>query len=261
MCLENFKLIIDIVVALSTVATLIFIGLTLKEMKVNRYKLFEPQIFLINSEIFLLCNYPNVILPLKIAAKKEELKISENSDIYLEFRNIGQGIAKDILIDFSWNINYKEYFERLKSEFLERGIDLKMRISDGYCWINAIPEKKINYGGNFPFEKKAEFKFDYLLPVKNSNESLKISIPSSVKLMFSLTILLLQIVEQKIKKDVFQRLVDYFKVNINITYKDNLDKKFVKKFQLLLKDPKVEINSKYEGVIYTICIERENYSD
>ena len=67
--------------------------------------------------------------------------------------------------------------------------------------------------------------------------------------------------EQKIKKDVFQRLVDYFKVNINITYKDNLDKKFVKKFQLLLKDLKIEINSKYEGVIYTICIERENYSD
>ena len=172
--IENLKLIINIVVALSTVLTFIFIWLTLREMKVSRYKLFEPQVFLINSNIYLLCNYPKIILPLKYSTKKETLELSENSEIYLKFKNIGQGIAKDISLILNWNINYKEYFEKLKSDFNKYGIGLKMTISDNSCWIDTTLENKINFGGNFPFENKTDLRFDYLYPFIIAKKVLKL---------------------------------------------------------------------------------------
>jgi len=254
--MENLKLIINIVVALSTVITLIFIWLTLREMKVSRYKLFEPQIFFINSNIYLLCNYPEIILPIKYSTKKETLELSENSEFYLKFKNIGQGIAKDIFLILDWNINYKEYFELLKFDFDKYGIGLKITISDGSCWIDATPENKINFGGNFPFENKTDLKFDYLLPVHNSNESLKINVPSSIELFFALSTLLFEVVPDNKKKEVFDRMDNYFKVGIKIKYKDNLNKPFEKEFELDLKTPKIEMSSEYQGKIYTIGIER-----
>ena len=71
-------MIIESIVALCTVATLIVIWLTLREMKTQRYKVFEPLIFPVNYKSFILCNYPLEILPLKWATEKSKKDFSAN---------------------------------------------------------------------------------------------------------------------------------------------------------------------------------------
>lgn len=258
MNLDCTKLIIETVVALCTVITLFVIWLTLKEMKTQRFKIFEPQIFPINFDFFLSCDYPNKVLPVKCASEKELLKTSENFDIFLKLKNIGQGIAKDISIEVFWNIKFKQSFDMLKTELQKTGVEIDMEISDASCWLESSEAKKIYIGGNYPFEYKAVNKFDYLLPVKDNDEFLKIRIPNSIELLLSLYVLLLEASPDKKKKDIYQSLKECVNVSIKVDYKDNLDKSFWDEFKLMLAIPKIEMSSKYLGKIYTVSFERYN---
>ncbi|WP_300661906.1 hypothetical protein, partial [Fluviicola sp.] len=64
-CLGHFKVIIDTIVALVTVFSLIVIWLTLREMRIQRHKAFEPHLIPLNFEIIFWTRYPEILLPIK----------------------------------------------------------------------------------------------------------------------------------------------------------------------------------------------------
>lgn len=255
--METTKNIVDIIVALATVFSLIVIWLTLREMKTQRHKAFEPYILPLNFEILLLCEYPRVILPINAYLSIEEIKNKQSSaDTFIRLRNIGQGVAKDISVKVDWDILYKKYFEIVKSELIELNVDLDINISENSCWISTDEEKQILSGGNFPFENSYHRDFDYLLPVRDNNEEIKIEIPSSLKCMLELSILLIECLQNRDKEKVYNRLKDCFHPKIKIYYKDNLDNPFTSSYKMVIKTIKINMQGDIMGKIYTLGIER-----
>ncbi len=258
MNIVKIEIIINAIVAVATVLALIVIWKTLREMKIQRHKIFEPQIFPMMFKVYILCNYPVEIFPVKWALKKENLIISETADKFLELRNIGQGIANKIVVEVFWNVKYQEYFNKLKTEFKQCDSDINITVSDASCQIYVRKNNKNVYGSNFPFDLKTQHLYDYLLPVRENNESIKIPIPRSIELMISLTLILYELynaLSYSKKYVIVKRLIDYLDIGINIQFKDNLDKFYSRHFKLGLSMPMVEFNSKYHGKIYTIHLE------
>lgn len=255
--METTKYIVEIVIALATVFSLIVIWLTLREMKTQRYKSFEPYVLPLNFEIYLLCDYPRVILPINTYLSIEEIKDKQRSaDTFIRFKNIGQGVAKDISVKIDWNIRYKEYFKIVKSELVEQHIDLDMNISENSCWITPDKKKQILGGGGFPFENSSHHNFDYLLPVRDNNEEVKIEIPSSLKSVLELSILLIECLPDKDKQNAYKRLKDYFHPKIEIFYKDNLDNPFTSSYKMIINKIAISMQGDIMGKIYTLGIER-----
>jgi len=162
------------------------------------------------------------------------------------------------LVTVYWNVKYHEYFNILKTEFESKNMDIKINVSEGSCWIEAKNDAENGWVGNYPFVLKKEYKFDYLLPLRDSKEFLKIEIPGSIEIMISLTIILIEAVNNEEKNEIYQRLMEYVNADMKIELKDNLDKSFSKQFRLRLTVPMVAIISEYNGVMYTIYMERES---
>ena len=99
--------------------------------------------------------------------------------------------------------------------------------------------------------------FDYLLPVKESDESIKIPLPSIVESLLSLAFILSDVKPDERELEIFNRLTTDFNFDIQLKYKDNLDKLYSKTFTLVLKRPTWEVNTKYNGKFYTLRIERK----
>ena len=255
--METTKYIVDIILALATVFSLIVIWMTLREMKTQRHKAFEPHILPLNFEILLLCQYPRVILPIKSYLSIEEIKNKQSSsDIFVRLRNIGQGVAKDISVKVDWDMRYQKYFEIVKSELIEQSVDLEINISENSCWISPDEEKEILRGGNYPFKNSYHREFDYLLPVRDNNEEIKIEIPRTVNLMFELSILLIECLPNSDKERAWNRLKDYFNPKIILYYKDNLDNPFTSSYKMVIKTININSRGGIMGNIYTLGIER-----
>lgn len=251
------KNIVDMIVALATVFSLIVIWLTLREMKTQRHKAFEPYILPLNFKIIFLCEYPRVILPIYTYQSIEEIKNKQKEvNPFIRLRNIGQGVAKDISVKVDWDIRYREYFEIVKADLIEQNIDLEIDISDNSCWINTNEEKQILSGGNFPFENSCLHDFDYLLPVRDNNDELKIEIPSSLKCMLELSILLFDSLPDRDKGKAFNRLKDYCHPKIKIYYKDNLGNPFTSTYEMLITTINIKMQGDIRGKMYTLGIER-----
>lgn len=147
----DMKLIIDIIVALCTVLTLVIIYCTLKEMKTQRLKIYEPHIFPVNSEFFILSMNElfknNIHSGLAIDGKN--IAESSNDNPYIKLINVGQGVAKDILINISYGINYHLYFEVLKTELTKIDSQINVKISDSSCWIEKRNDDELEFAHNF----------------------------------------------------------------------------------------------------------------
>ena len=146
--------------------------------------------------------------------------------------------------------------EIVKSELIEQKVDLDIKISENSCWISSDEEKQILTGGNFPFENSYHRDFDYLLPVRDNNDEIKIEVPSSLKWMFELSILLIECLPDSDKEKAYNRLKDYFHPKIEIYYKDNLDNPFFSSYKMIIKTIKIEMQGDIMGKIYTLGIER-----
>ncbi len=254
---STIETIINSIVAISTVATLIVIWLTLKEMKTQRLKTYEPFLFPINFHFYLLSKYPNNYLPIICTTEKEMLHTSLDLESTIKIKNTGQGLAKNIKVQIDWDINFQKYFNTLKEELSKQKIYLKLDIDDVSCWLTTSPEDLILSGGNFPYQSQSTFKFDYLQPVRDSNEQIKIEIPRSIDLLLQLSILLFEsYFDNTNKLRVYENLKDEFCLKITIEYRDNLDKLFTSNFRFQLTESRAEMNSSFTGKLYTIGIER-----
>jgi hypothetical protein len=255
--MEMTKNIVDMIVALATVFSLIVIWQTLREMKTQRHKAFEPYVLPLNFEILLLCEYPRVILPIYTYLSIEEIKNKQScADTFIQLRNIGQGVAKDISVKVDWDMRYRKYFEIVKSELIDQNVDLDINISDNSCWISTDEERHIFSGGNFPFENNYHRDFDYLLPVRDNNDEMKIEVPSSLKCMLELSILLLECLPDRDREKAYNRLKDYFHPKIEIFYRDNLGNPFTSSYKMIIKTIKIKMQSNVTGKMYTLGIER-----
>ena len=255
--MDEIKNTIEIIVALATVFSLVVIWLTLREMKIQRHKSYEPYILPVNFEILFLCRYPQIIFPINTYSKIDNIKVDKKMDSPLiKLRNIGQGVAKDISANIDWNIKYHKYFETLKSEFdnLKIGIDLK--VSKNNCWFDLNEDKKVLSGGNYPYQNDYYQDFDYLLPVRENDEEIRIEIPSSVNLLFELSILLMELLPDYDKEGAYKRLQKCFLPIVKIDYKDNLGKPFSSEYTLNIKTLKIQMQGDINGKIYTLGIER-----
>lgn len=90
---EFYRMILDTIVSISTILTLAVIWLTLREIKVQRYKTFEPELFPINFNLHFTCETEK-ILPVDISFDPENKIKVETNDPLFEIKNIGQGTAR-----------------------------------------------------------------------------------------------------------------------------------------------------------------------
>lgn len=256
----DIKLVIDIVTASCTILTLVIIYLTLLEMKTQRLKIFEPHILPINSKFYVF--FENDVLKNElhfgIANNEKEVSKFSNDNPYLKFINVGHGIAKDISVNISYGINYHSYFEFLKTGLENIYSQIKVDISQGSCWIEKRDKNEIEYLSSFPFELSSEINSDYILPIKDNDEYLKIELPTSIISAISLTLFLYQNRFNKRPNELLEKIIDELNINISIKYKDNLNKSYFKKFKIVLDLPKVKVDGISGGMIYSLNLNREN---
>ncbi|MCK9311921.1 MAG: hypothetical protein M0P26_06560 [Bacteroidales bacterium] len=256
----EIKLIIDIIVALCTVLTLVIIYFTLREMKTQRLKIYEPHIFPVNSEFFILSMnrlFENN-MHLGVAIDEKNIAESSNDNPYIKLINVGQGIAKDILINISYGINYHLYFEFLKTELTKFDSQINVNISDSSCWIEKRNDEELEFACNFPFELNNEKRIDYLLPVKDSNEFLKILLPTSIVSVISFTVFVFQTKFNERPSELFDKLINDLDITIDVKYKDNLNKVYSENFKIVLGMPTIKYDNKSGGMIYCLDLKREN---
>ncbi|MCF8356032.1 MAG: hypothetical protein K9H48_16395 [Melioribacteraceae bacterium] len=246
--LLEHKLLIELIVAVSTVLTLIVIYFTLVEMKKQRLKIYEPFILPVNSTF-------NVIK--EISDLKWIVNSSDSPELFLQLRNIGQGVAKDIVIELYYPIKFQEYFKILANEFKENDISMNFDISDKSCCIEEKKDNKIIKRSNFPFESKQKYYFDYSIPIRDDDTSINLNLPTSIKEMFSLTIILYHYNLNIRPFEIFERLINYINIEIRINYKDNLSRKYKDSFKMVLDKPGVSFSSE-EGNNFKLSLDREN---
>lgn len=255
--MDIIKNIFEVIVVLTTVFSLIVIWLTLKEMRVQRHKLYEPYILPLNFEILYLSKHPEITYPVNTYSKFEDIKIEKKTYFpFITLRNIGQGVAKDICVDVQWEIKYHKYFKTLKSEFDNLQLGLNLRVSEESCWLELNKDLKVLEGGNYPYQNNFIKDFDYLLPIKENEEEIKIEFPSSVNLLLKLSILLLELLPDSDKQGAYDRLKKCFLLLIKVDYKDSLNKPFSFEYILNIKNLKAQMQSDINGKIYTLGIER-----
>ena len=236
--ISEHKLLIELIVAISTVFTFIVIYFTLVEMKKQRIKIYEPLLLPVNRTYNVLKEISDNISELKWFGNN-----FDSQELFLQIRNIGQGVAKDIDIELDYPISYKEYFEILENEFKENDITIDFDISDNSCWLNEKKDNEIIKGSNFPYERKQSYYFDYLIPVRDDDTSLYIKFPSSIQKMIELTIILYHYNNNSRPFEIFERLINYLNIKITVKYKDNLNKRYKDKFTMILDKPGVSFSS------------------
>ncbi len=238
--------------------SLIVIWLTLREMRIQRHKTFEPYILPLNFEIIFLSKYPEILLPIKSYLNREQLNNKEtNSITSIQLKNIGQGVAKDIDISIEWDLEYKDYLNKIISEFKRENIDIGFRISDNSFWINLDESIGVLSGGNFPFQNNQKLNYDYLLPIKESNDDIKIELPSSLSKVMELSILLIECLPDNEKKKAFERFRQILHIKMKINYKDNLEKTFCNYYNLKIGKLGIHMESDLAEKMYKLTIERE----
>lgn len=258
--MDNVTTIINVAISLATVFSLIVIWLTLKEMRIQRLKSYEPTLIPLNIEILFLSNFPSKLLPVDSYESQSQV-ISKTLPIENEFKvvNIGQGVAKDIFITTNWNLNYKAVFEYLTEKIKAQATDIEIQISEESLWIEADDKRRIYAGGNYPFEVETLNKIDYLLPLKELNESIRIKLPSSLNKVLELFILSLELSGRQEKVQVIEKMKGLFSPFLIIEYKDNLDNKFKVQYKLHINQITKQMNGKITGNIYTLKINRSNW--
>jgi hypothetical protein len=254
----NLKTIIDIIVALSTVATLIVIWLTLREMKTERVTSYEPIILPLNFQIFSFCKFKNQVPRPYCSTNKENAIDSDASQFHLTLRNIGQGLAKNISITLLTNIDYAEYLNEVRKDLKSYGIDLDMRINENSCWVES-DEKYGNFiTGNFPYQINFTKNYDYLIPIhQQENEEIQIRLPRSFQLVVMLTVILLDLAETEEMEKYYNRFREYLNLKVNVIYEDNLNNSFSRKIEYALSKPKIELKSMQRGKLYSFHLQRE----
>ncbi|SFC05333.1 hypothetical protein SAMN04487891_105116 [Flagellimonas taeanensis] len=254
----DLKGIIEVIVAIATVFSLVVIWLTLKEMKIQRKKSYEPCIIPLNFEVHYLCNYPKTLLPIKKYLNVDNIKINSSLESpFLTLKNIGQGVAKDISIKIFWKVEYQKYLATLKSKFDKLNVALDLKVDANSCWLNVDEERKVLSGGNYPYENNHNQNFDYLPPIRDQHEEIKLEFPSSVNLVLELSILLIECLPNSNKKKAFNQLQNCFEPRLEINYKDSLGGKFSSCYTLSIKKSEVRMQSDVDGKIYKLMFERK----
>lgn len=133
----HIETIINSIVALATVATLIVIWLTLREMKTERTISYEPIILGLNFQIFSFCKYEYEVPRPYCSTNKDNALDSNPSEFHITLRNIGQGLAKNISVNLLTNIDYAEYLNEVQNDLRSYGIDLDMDIKKSSCWVQS----------------------------------------------------------------------------------------------------------------------------
>lgn len=253
----HIETIINSIVALATVATLIVIWLTLREMKTERTISYEPIILGLNFQIFSFCKYENEVpRPYCSTIKKDALALNP-SEFHLTLRNIGQGLAKNISVNLLTNIDHAKYLNLVQNDLRSYGIDLDMDIKESSCWVQSDEKYGKYFAGNFPYQINFKEKYDYLIPInQQENEEIKIRLPDSLKLIVTLTIILLEAAESEKFEQYYNRFEKHFELNIQVQYEDNLNNSFEEKFNYVLLNPKIEMKGTWMGKLYSFNLER-----
>ncbi len=218
--------IINTIIALTTVFSLIVIWLTLREMKVQRIKSFQPIIIPLNFKLLFICEYPEKILPITYIVKENSDKVIFENSIGFEVANLGQGLAKEIEFTLINKMDFTSIFTFINDKLKELGIDLKMDINEKSCWIPPNDFKKINIGGNFPFTISSTTKIDYLIPINKIENKYFIKFASTIGILIQLSILLIEATNDNNKHDIYSKIKEFMNFGIVIKYKDNLNNTF-----------------------------------
>lgn len=112
-------------------------------------------------------------------------------------------------------------------------------------------------GGNFPFINSQKLNYDYLLPIKDNNEEIKIELPSSLSLAMGLSILLIECLPNNEKEKAFDRLRHSLQIIMKINYKDNLENPFYNYYNLKICKMGIQMEGGVSGKMYKLTIERE----
>lgn len=112
--------------------------------------------------------------------------------VNIPIKNIGQGLAKEILVEIDWNMNWKEYLATIIKELEMHNVLIDCQISDKSYWVNADKSSGILIGGNYTFNKTEKYNFDYLLPTKDNDVEINIELPSFITVIIQLSILLIE---------------------------------------------------------------------
>jgi hypothetical protein len=229
-------------------------------MKTQRLKIFEPHIFPINSKFYVLPKIRNIEkkLNIGIALDNKEINQYSNDIPYLKLINVGQGIAKDIRVNVLYGFNYHSYFEFLKAEFEKFDPNLKISISKSSCCIEKRNGENVEFFCGFPFETSTELKSDYLLPIKDSEEFLKIELPTSIMTAISFTIFLFQNSFNERPVELFEKIIAELNITIKAKYKDNLNKGYSESFKIVLDLPQLKLDGTTGEMIYCINMNRDN---
>lgn len=257
--IENIHIetIINSIVALATVATLIVIWLTLREMKTERSILYQPIIIVTNFKIYSFCKYMNEAPRVFCSTNKEKALNSDASILDMSLRNIGQGLAKNIEVKLIANINYAEYFKEIRKDLKTFGIDLDMEINNNSCWIQPDDKYGKFFAGNHPYQINFKEKYDYLIPInQQEDEEIIIRLPRSLQLALILTIILFEKAGTEKLEQYYNRFEEYFELSIQVLYEDNLNNSFSDKFIFVLSKPNIEMKSIWMGKLYSFSLER-----
>lgn len=255
----DLQLIIDIIVAACTIVTLVIIYFTLREMKTQRHKLFEPHIFPSESKLFISCNNQlfGSLIKYGISVNENNIKESNDDAPYIKLINVGHGIAKDILISISFDFNHSEYFVFLKDSFEKLSPYIKINTNEKTCWIEERKDDELVFASSFPFETEISKKLDYLLPIKDTNEFQKINIPNSINTAISLTAILFNQRFDDRPSELFTKLQKELKIKLHLKYRDNLNKSYKESFLMTLDISDIRLDGKSGNMIYPVKVSRE----
>ncbi|WP_343851156.1 hypothetical protein [Algoriphagus jejuensis] len=224
-------------------------------MKVQRYKIFEPQIFPTSFDLYFTSN-TDKILPIDISYDSENKNKVKPNSLFLELKNIGQGTAREVLTNLNIEVDYQTLFSDVKEKLLKTGEEIDLEIGDNSCWLQSSESSRVFIGGNFPFVKKFSNKFDYLLPVNNKNESIKIELPGTIILLLSLVIVALEMMNTSEQKEYIELIEESILIIIKIYYLDNLDKAFESNYKMKITIPSIVVQSNGKAS-YKLSFERQ----
>lgn len=257
----NIENIINLIVAISTVFTLLVIWLTLKEMKVQRKKLYEPFLYFLKCELIFQYEYPFYRLPFRNTSLIENLKKDENEKNcgYFEVINLGEGLAKEVKIDIKWNIKYKEELNRLKDEIQKHYDNIEILFYEKAFSISIYKDDKIVASNQCHYDETSSYHIDYIIPTKIKDESIKLKFPTSLKLLLTLYTILIEI-----NKDNNLFLLQYKswieelnKIDVKMHYFNNLGKMYKKTYKLDIGLPNIQCGTQFKNSIYSFPVERE----
>lgn len=220
-----------------------FVALNYRELIAKNKKGYKPHIFPSNTIFHYFLQSPGSQV-VRSSVLKKPFYDNDELDAYVNLDNIGSGVATNLNVNLTFESKkLKEFFDFLNT------IAVKYNLEElNICYVSPTNKDFISIeNGRFSKFRSAipsrKFNnFDYLLPIKDRKEDLKIQIPFLNDLLLRIAsyflICLYQIAELNLEvenKDIIQIIKDLraiFYFEIEIEYSDLLNQQGSNKYKM-----------------------------